>query len=372
MRARDLKVDYPQAEAYLHFARTGAASVSKGMPAPARCVDAVAAAVTLPFDQGLLAERAIFRELMITPESKALRYAFFAERAASKIPDVPDTTLQRPIKAVAVLGAGTMGGGIAMNFANAGTPVFLLEAKSEALERGVATIRKNYESSAKKGRLTAAQVEERMALITPTLEYKDIANVDLAIEAVFEDLDVKQQVFTRLDATLKRGAILATNTSTLDVNQIAKFTRRPKDVVGMHFFSPANVMKLLEVVRGKATAKDVLATVMTVAKRIGKTGVVAGVCDGFIGNRMVEQYSRQAMFMLEEGASAQQVDRAIEKFGFAMGPFRMSDLAGNDIGWHIRKRRYVEQPELKYSRIADKICELGQVWTEDRQRLVSL
>jgi len=360
VRARDLSVDYPQADAYLHFARMGAASVSRGMPAPVRCVDAVAAAVTLPFDQGLAAERAIFKELMITPESKALRYAFFAERAASKIPDVPESTLQRPIKSVAVLGAGTMGGGIAMNFANVGIPVFLLEVKQDALERGVATIRKNYEASAKKGRLTAQQVAERLALITPTLEYADIANVDLAIEAVFEDMDVKKQVFTRLDTTLKRGAILATNTSTLDVNQIARFTRRPKDVVGMHFFSPANVMKLLEIVRGKVTAKDVLATVMGVAKRIGKTGVVSGVCDGFIGNRMIEQYSRQAMFMLEEGASPQQVDRAIEKFGFAMGPFRMSDLAGNDIGWHIRKRRYVEQPDLKYSKIADRICELGR------------
>ncbi|MEZ5473557.1 MAG: 3-hydroxyacyl-CoA dehydrogenase NAD-binding domain-containing protein [Steroidobacteraceae bacterium] len=360
VRVRDLTVDYPQADAYLHFARTGAASVSKGMPAPARCVDAVAAAVNLPFDQGLAAERTIFRELMITPESKALRYSFFAQRAASKIPDVPESTLQRPVKSVAVLGAGTMGGGIAMNFANAGIPVYLLELKADALERGIATIRKNYESSAKKGRLSTAQVEERMGLIKPTLEYKDIASVDLAIEAVFEDIEVKRQVFSRLDATLKRGAILATNTSTLDVNQIAKFTKRPKDVVGMHFFSPANVMKLLEIVRGKLTAKDVLATVMATAKKIGKTGVVSGVCDGFIGNRMIEQYSRQAMFMLEEGASPQQVDRVIEKFGFAMGPFRMSDLAGNDIGWHIRKRRYVEQPQLKYSSIADKICELGR------------
>jgi 3-hydroxyacyl-CoA dehydrogenase len=199
-----------------------------------------------------------------------------------------------------------------------------------------------------------------MGLIKPTLNYTDIGQADLVIEAVFEEMGVKEKVFKQLDAVMKRGAILATNTSTLDVDQIARFTKRPQDVIGTHFFSPANVMKLLEVVRGKATAKDVLATTMSVAKRINKTAVVSGVCDGFIGNRMIEQYSRQAMFLLEEGASPQQVDKAAEQFGFAMGPFRMSDLAGNDIGWHIRKRRYVEQPTMKYSKIADKLCELGR------------
>lgn len=358
--ARDRKVLYPQADAFLHFARTAAAAVSRGMPAPVRCIDAVAASVTQPFDAGLATENAIFRELMSTAESKALRYAFFAERAASKIPDVPESTPQRKVKHVAVIGAGTMGGGIAMNFANVGVPVYLLEVKQEALDRGVATIAKNYDGSVKRGKLTAAQAAERMALIKPTLRYEDIAQADLVIEAVFEDMSVKEKVFRQLDAVMKRGAILASNTSTLDVDQIARFTKRPQDVVGMHFFSPANVMKLLEVVRGKATGKDVLATVMSVAKTIGKTAVVSGVCDGFIGNRMIEQYSRQAFFLLEEGASPQQIDSAVEKLGFAMGPFRMSDLAGNDIGWHIRKRRYVEYPKLKYSKIADKLCELGR------------
>jgi 3-hydroxyacyl-CoA dehydrogenase len=224
----------------------------------------------------------------------------------------------------------------------------------------MATIRKNYEASAKKGKLTAAQVQETMALIRPTLEWADLAQADLAVEAVFEDLAVKEQVFRRLDEVMKPGAILASNTSTLDLNRIAGFTRRPGDVVGTHFFSPANVMKLLEIVRGAQTAKDVLATAMALSKRLRKTGVVSGVCDGFIGNRMLEQYLRQCLFLLEEGALPQEVDAALEAFGLAMGPFRMSDLAGNDVGWYIRKRRYVEKPQVRYSRIADRICELGR------------
>ncbi|MET0509816.1 MAG: 3-hydroxyacyl-CoA dehydrogenase NAD-binding domain-containing protein, partial [Burkholderiaceae bacterium] len=255
---------------------------------------------------------------------------------------------------------GTMGGGIAMNFANAGIPVMILETKQEAVDKGLATIRKNYENTAKKGRISAEDVEKRTALVKPTLSYDDIKDADIVIEAVFEDMGVKETVFKQLDQTMKPGAILATNTSTLDVDKIAAFTKRPQDVVGLHFFSPANVMKLLEVVRGKKTGKDVLATVMKLAKKIRKTGVISGVCDGFIGNRMLEQYSRQAGYMLEEGATPQQVDRAIEKFGFAMGPFRMSDMAGNDVGWYIRKRRYQERPEMKYPKVADKICELGR------------
>ncbi len=297
---------------------------------------------------------------MQTPESHALRHAFFGERAASKIPDVPSDTPVRDIKQVAVIGAGTMGGGIAMNFINAGIPVTLLETKQEALDRGIATIRKNYEATVKKGKLKPEALEQRMALITPTLSYDDLKNADMIVEAVFEELGVKEQVFKRLDEVAKPGAILASNTSTLDVDKIAAFTKRPQDVVGMHFFSPANVMKLLEVVRGKETAKDVLATVMKLAKKIKKTAVVSGVCDGFIGNRMIEQYIRQALFMLEEGALPAQVDKAIEKFGFAMGPFRMSDLAGNDIGWAIRKRRYQEHPDMHYSKIADRLCETGR------------
>jgi 3-hydroxyacyl-CoA dehydrogenase len=299
-------------------------------------------------------------QLVQTPESRALRHAFFAERAAAKISDVPENTPARKIARVAVIGAGTMGGGIAMNFLSAGLPVTLLETKQEALDKGVATLRRNYEASVKRGKLTAEKLEQNMALLVPTLSYDGIKTADLVIEAVFEDMAVKQAVFEQLDAAAKPGAILATNTSTLDVDRIAAFTRRPQDVVGMHFFSPANVMKLLEVVRGKKTARDVLVTVMQVAKRINKTAVVSGVCDGFIGNRMIEQYLRQAMFLLEEGASPAQVDRALERFGMAMGPFRMSDLAGNDVGWYIRKRRYVEKPDVVYSRIADRLCELGR------------
>jgi 3-hydroxyacyl-CoA dehydrogenase len=259
-----------------------------------------------------------------------------------------------------VIGAGTMGGGITMNFLNAGVPVTMLEMKADALERGVATIRKNYEAQVKKGKLKQDKYEQRMALLTTTLSYDALADADLIIEAVFEELGVKEAVFKQLDAVAKPGAILASNTSTLDVDKIAAFTQRPQDVVGMHFFSPANVMRLLEVVRGKATAKDVLATVMATAKKIKKTAVVSGVCDGFIGNRMIEQYSRQAGFLLDEGCTPAQVDRAVEKFGFAMGPFRMGDLAGNDIGWAIRKRRAVEHANLKYSKTADLLCELGR------------
>jgi 3-hydroxyacyl-CoA dehydrogenase len=247
-----------------------------------------------------------------------------------------------------------------MNFLNAGIPVKMLETKQEALDRGLATIRKNYESQVKKGKLKEDKYAQRMALLSTTLSYDDLKDADLVIEAVFEELGVKETVFKALDGVMKPGAILASNTSTLEVDKIAAFTQRPQDVVGMHFFSPANVMKLLEVVRGAKTGKDVLATVMAVAKKIKKTAVVSGVCDGFIGNRMIEQYSRQAGFLLEEGATPEQVDKAVEKFGFAMGPFRMGDLAGNDIGWAIRKRRYVEKPGITYSKTADLLCEMGR------------
>ncbi|WP_434660168.1 3-hydroxyacyl-CoA dehydrogenase NAD-binding domain-containing protein [Paraburkholderia sp. A3BS-1L] len=357
---RNRKIEHANAEGFLQFSRNTVAAMSKNYPAPLKCVDAIAAGVKQGFDKGLAFERECFVELVQTPESRALRHAFFGERAASKIPDVPSSTPTREIQKVAVIGAGTMGGGIAMNFLNAGVPVTLLETKQEALDRGLATIRKNYEAQVKRGKLTAEKLEARMALIRPTLTYDDLKEADLIIEAVFEELGVKEQVFKRLDEVAKAGAILASNTSTLDVDKIAAFTKRPQDVVGLHFFSPANVMKLLEVVRGKETAKDVLATVMQVAKKIRKTAVVSGVCDGFIGNRMIEQYIRQALYILEEGALPAQVDRAIEKFGFAMGPFRMSDLAGNDIGWAIRKRRYQEKPEIKYSKVADRLCEQGR------------
>lgn len=357
---RDMKVKHPLGDAYFQFARNMVKGMAKNFPAPAKCVDAVEAATKMKFDDGMVHEREIFTALMFTPECRALRHLFVAERAASKIPDVPDDTPKRDIQSVAVIGAGTMGGGISMNFLNAGIPVKILEMKQEALDKGVATIRKNYEAQVKKGKLKQDKYDQRMALLSTTLSYDDLKDADLVIEAVFEEMGVKEKVFKELDRVMKPGAILASNTSTLDVNKIASFTKRPQDVVGMHFFSPANVMKLLEVVRGEKTAKDVLATVMALGKKIKKTSVVSGVCDGFIGNRMIEQYSRQAGFLLDEGATPQQVDRAIEKFGFAMGPFRMGDLAGNDIGWAIRKRRATERADMKYSRTADKLCELGR------------
>ncbi len=357
---RNLPCKHPQGDAYFQFARNMVKGMAKNFPAPPKCVDAVEAATKKKFEDGMVLEREIFTNLMMTPESRALRHIFMADRAASKIADVPEDTPKRNIASVAVIGAGTMGGGISMNFLNAGIPVKMLEMKQEALDRGIATIRKNYESQVKKGKLKQDKYEQRMALLSTTLSYDDIGSADLVIEAVFEEMGVKETVFKKLDEVMKPGAILASNTSTLDVNKIALFTKRPEDVVGMHFFSPANVMKLLEVVRGAKTNKDVLATVMALGKKIKKTSVVSGVCDGFIGNRMIEQYSRQAGFLIEEGCTPAQVDKAVEKFGFAMGPFRMGDLAGNDIGWAIRKRRNVERPGMKYSKTADLLCEMGR------------
>jgi 3-hydroxyacyl-CoA dehydrogenase len=359
-KVRDIEVDYPNADGYFEFARNTVKTVAKNFPAPLKCVDAVEASVKCGFTEGLERERKLFLELMQTSESKALRHAFFAERAASKVPDIPEGTPARPLARAAVIGAGTMGGGIAMNFLNAGIPVTLLELNEEALDRGIAAIRRNYESSVKKGKLTQDKYHQRMRLLSKTLDYADVADADIAVEAVFEDIEIKRGVFEKLDEVMKPGSILATNTSTLDVNRIAGFTRRPQDVIGTHFFSPAHVMKLLEVVRGAATAKETLATVMKMAKTMRKIAVVSGVCDGFIGNRMLEQYWRQAGFLLEEGCTPEQVDQAIEKFGFAMGPFRMSDMAGNDVSWYIRKRRYVERPGLRYSKTADLLCELGR------------
>ena len=357
---RNLKVTHTSADAYVQFVKNMVAGMAKNFPAPLKCVEAVAGSLNLPFDAGMKLERELFTALMFTPESKALRHAFMAERATTKIPDVPADTPVREIKKLAVIGAGTMGGGIAMNFLNAGLPVVMLEMKQEALDKGVGIIRKNYEAQVKKGKLKQDKLDARMALLTTTLNYGDLKDADMVIEAVFEDMGVKEAVFKTLDEVMKPGAILASNTSTLDVNKIASFTKRPQDVIGMHFFSPANVMKLLEVIRGEKTAKDVLATVMQLGKKIKKTCVVSGVCDGFIGNRMIEQYSRQAGFLLEEGCTPAQVDKAMEKFGMAMGPFRMGDLAGNDVGWFIRKRRYLEKPNMRYSKTADLLCELGR------------
>ncbi len=359
-RLRDLTVREPNADAFLQFARNTVGAMSKRFPAPLKCVDAVGWAVSERFDDGLRLERETFLGLMATPESRALRHVFAAERAAAKVPHVPAGTAPRPVARVGVIGAGTMGGGIAMNFLNAGLPVVLLETSQQALDKGLATIRRNYENSAKKGKLTAAQVEQRMALVTPTLGYDGFRDVDLAIEAVFEHIDVKRQVFEALDGVCKPGAILASNTSYLDLDRIAGFTQRPHDVVGLHFFSPANVMRLLEVVRGARTAPDVLVTVMGLAKTIRKIAVISGVCDGFIGNRMVARYGAAAQGLIHAGALPQQVDAALQEFGMAMGPFRMGDLAGLDIGWATRKRRAAEAGVAMAPSVADTLCAAGR------------
>ncbi|MDX1598869.1 MAG: 3-hydroxyacyl-CoA dehydrogenase NAD-binding domain-containing protein [Marinobacter sp.] len=359
-KVRDLKAKHPNPEGFFMFTRNTVGAMAKNYPAPLKCVDAVKAAVTMPFDKGMEVEREAFVNLMQTPESRALRHAFFSERLTSKIADVPSDTPVRDIKSVGVIGGGTMGTGISINFLNAGIPVTLVEMKQEGLDRGVAAIQKVYEGRVKKGRMSEDDAKAKMALLTPSLTYDELSDVDLVIEAVFEEMGVKQSVFEKLDEVCKQGAILASNTSTLDLNKIASFTNRPEDVIGLHFFSPANIMKLLEVVRGDKTAKDVLATAMKLAKAIRKTAVVSGVCDGFIGNRMINQYQREALLMLEEGASVQQIDKAIEKFGFAMGPLRMADLAGGDIGWAIRKRQYEENPDMVKMVVADRLCEMGR------------
>ena len=349
------------AEAFFASARERIGKAWRGYPAPLAIVTCVEAAVSQPFAKGLAVERQQFEKLVKTDESRALRHLFFAERQVSKIPDVPEDTPTHEIKSAALIGAGTMGGGIAMNFANAGIPVKMLELNQAALDKGLAIVRKNYAATVAKGRLTQEAMDKRMGLFTGVTSYDDIKEVDIVIEAVFEDMPVKKQVFEILDKVCKPGAILATNTSTLDVNEIAAITSRPQDVLGLHFFSPANVMKLLEVVRAKKTSKDVLASAMKLSKAIKKVGVVAGVCDGFIGNRMLHGYFREAGFLLEEGALPQQVDKVIEDFGFAMGPFRVGDLAGLDVGWYIRKRQAATRPaHLRYSKVADQVCELGR------------
>lgn len=359
-RIRDMAVKVEgDPKQFFERARAEVAKASRGYPAPLEIVACVEAAATRPFDEGRKFERERFQVLVETVESKALRHMFFAERQTTKIPDVPEDTPTREIRKAAVIGAGTMGGGIAMCFANAGIPVTVVETSQAALDRGMETIRRNYAGTVAKGRLKQEEMDRRMALIRPTLRLEDVADADIVIEAVFERMEVKQDVFRRLDAIAKPGAILATNTSTLDVNAIAAVTRRPQDVIGTHFFSPANVMRLLEVVRGDRTAKDVLATTMKLGKTLKKVPVVSGVCDGFIGNRMLEKYVQQSMFLLDEGATPQQVDAALTNWGLAMGPFTMYDMAGNDIGWEIRKRRAKERPDMVYSKVGDRICERG-------------
>ena len=348
-------------DAFFAAARERVAKAFRGYPAPLECLACVEASVKMPFKDGLRFERERFEVLVATTESKSLRHAFFSERAANKIDDVPDSTPVREIKSAAVIGAGTMGGGIAMNFVNAGIPVKVLEAAQDRLDKGFDIIRKNYAATVAKGKLSQAAMDKRMSLLTGVLSYDDLKDADIIIEAVFEEMDVKKEVFRKLDAVAKPGAILATNTSTLDIDQIAAVTKRPQDVIGLHFFSPANVMRLLEIVRGAKTAHDVIATSMKLAKTIKKVGVLVGVCDGFVGNRMVHAYFREAGFLIEEGALPQQVDRVLEEFGFAMGPFRVGDLAGLDIGWAIRKRQAATRdPNERYTKIGDMICELGR------------
>ena len=324
----------------------------RGFDAPLACIEAIKGAVELPYEEGVKKERELFTNLVTGSQSKALRHVFFAERAAAKIDDVPKDTPLIPIKKVGVIGAGTMGGGISMNFLSAGIPVTIVERQQKALDRGVSIIRKNYENTAKRGRMTEEQVEKAMSLLTPSLSMDDLADCDLVIEAVFELMEIKKDVFTNLDRIMKKGAILATNTSYLDVDEIAAVTSRPEDVVGLHFFSPANIMKLLEIVRGAKTSPSILATVMNLSKKIRKIAVVAGVCHGFIGNRILSKRQQQANALILEGAKPWDVDRVLTDFGLPMGPFQMSDLAGLDIGWDPEK--------TSSSTIREVLCENGR------------
>jgi 3-hydroxyacyl-CoA dehydrogenase len=342
-------------------ARKDAARTARGQVAQQRCIDALELALTMPFDAALARERELFEECLRSPQSRAMIHVFFSERAAAQVTDVPSATSTRGVSRAAVIGAGTMGGGIAMCFANAGIPVRLVEMNREALERGLGVITRNYAATVAKGRLSQSEMDRRVGLIDGALDLGATRDADVIVEAVFEEMTIKKDVFRRLDATAKPGAILATNTSTLDVDEIAAVTGRPADVVGMHFFSPANVMRLLEVVRGRATAKDVIATAMKLGRKLGKVPVLVGVCDGFVGNRMLHRYLRQAQFLVEEGAAPQRVDKALYDFGFPMGPFAMMDLVGLDVGWRIRQRQAeTRDPNERYSRIADLICERGR------------
>ena len=342
-------------------ARQRIARRARGLIAPYRCIESVANAVEMSFEDGMKKERGFFVELLDSEQSAGQRHAFFAERQANKIPGVPKDTPVKTIEAAAVIGCGTMGGGIAMNFANAGIPVRVLETSEEALDAGLAIIRKNYAGSVARGRITQEDMDSRMFLIGGATDYAQLKDADIVIEAVFEEMGLKKQVFAELDRACKPGAILATNTSTLDVNEIAAATSRPESVIGTHFFSPANVMRLMENVRGDKTSPEVIASVMALTKALGKVGALVGVCDGFVGNRMLYAYARQANFLLEEGALPQQVDKVIYDFGFPMGPFAMGDLAGLDVGWRIRKgRAATRDPNERYSPLADRICERGR------------
>src|SRR5579863_4859592 len=342
-------------------AREKAHTKQRRMMAPLAAIDAVEAATRLSFEEGCQVERQLFDKCLFSDQSKALIHAFFGEREVAKIPDVPKETPTLPVNSVAVVGAGTMGGGIAMVFANAGIPVSLKEADQPALERGLAAIQKNYQNSVKRGRLTQQVVNERLQLIKPTLSYGDFGEVDMVVEAVFEGMALKKEVFAELDRACKPGAILASNTSTLDIDEIASATSRPEAVIGTHFFSPANVMRLLEIVRGQATSRQTIASCMQLAKKLGKVGVLVGNCRGFVGNRMFHPYRREAQFLVEEGATVETVDQALYDFGMAMGPLATGDLAGLDVGWRIRKEhRHLAKPGVRQPLAEDRLCEMGR------------
>ncbi len=362
-RERNEKLGTPEQNAPIFAAaRENARKKQRGLMAPLAAIDAVEAATKLPtFEEGCEAERKLFTECLFSDQSKAMIHVFFGEREVAKIPDVPKGTATIPVNSAAVVGAGTMGGGIAMAFANAGIPVLLKETDQAALDKGLATIQKNYANSVKRGRFTQQFMDERLKLIQPTLSYDDFGSVDMVIEAVFEGMALKKEVFGQLDRVCKPGSILASNTSTLNIDEIASATKRPASVIGTHFFSPANVMRLLEIVRGKASSKEVIATCMQLSKKIGKIGVLVGNCRGFVGNRMFGPYRREAQFLVEEGASVEAVDKALYDYGMAMGPMATGDLAGLDVGWRIRKEfRHTEKPGVRQPLAEDRLCELGR------------
>ena len=364
MRDEDDRLKGEDVEAAIAEARKTHGRKMRGFESFEKALEAVANAARLPFDEGMAREREIFAELLAGTQSKAQRYVFGATRAVAKIPDVPADTPTRRIARVGVIGAGTMGGGISMNFLSAGIPVTIVEQKQEALDRGTSIMRKNYDASAAKGRIRPEDVDKAMALLTPTLEMQDLADCDLIIEAAFEEMGVKKEIFARLDAIAKDGAILASNTSYLDIDEIAAVTKRPDDVLGMHFFSPANVMKLLEVVRGAKTGKDVIATAMKIGRKIGKTAVLVGVCHGFVGNRMLAARQREANKLILEGAMPWDVDRVLTDFGLPMGPFQMADLAGLDLGWN--------RETSKGETIRDRLCEADRRGQKTVRRLLRL
>lgn len=367
-RVSDLAIDVTSVpDGFFAVARASYAKRKRGFLAPQKCIDAVEAAVTLPFEDGLKRERELFEDCMNSPQSAAQRYAFFAEREVGHIPGISKDIKPRPLNKVGVIGAGMMGGGIAMNFLNMGIPVTIVDVKPEILERGVGQIRKNYEASAAKGRITSEDIEKRMALLSPADDVTHVKDADLVIEAVYENLDLKKSIFAHLDQIMKPGAILATNTSTLDVDEIAAATGRPQDVIGLHFFSPANVMRLLEIVCGAKTSDEVLVTTLKLAKTIGKVGVVSGVCYGFIGNRMLEPYGREAELLALEGASPSQVDQALYEFGMAMGPFAMFDLTGLDVNYLIRESHKDQLPKNPtYYAIGDAVYHTGRYGQKTR------